>query len=781
VFRYTVVAGDTASDLDYVSANALTLNGGSITGAIGDATLVLPKPGQPGSLGAGSNVVIDNGVGPSVLSFRRQTPNTASTNADSLTFLLTFSEGVTGVDAGDFVVNSTVAGPLTVGVSGSGAVYQVTISDGDLDDFNGTVGLNMSTAPVIQDITGNSLPPGEPPIDELYTVDNTPPGVTINQAASQTDPAGVLPVNFALVFSEAIDAATFTTADITHTGTAGFVTWSIADPGDHINFTLSAIAAGNGTLIPSIAAGVVKDPAGNNNTASTSTDNNVTLNDVTPPTVTINQASTQSDPTGTLPVRFTALFSEPINPGLFTASDITQNGTATGVTWGIANSGDNRTFTVSATAGGFGTLVPSIGPNRVTDWAGNNNPASTSTDNSVNYVVNTANVRSVIINEVAWAGTTSSLTSDEWIELYNPGSTAINVTGWTLRAADNTPSITLNGMVSPGGYFLLERDDDNTVSDILADQVYTGELSNGGEALTLRDGSNKVIDTANGNGGGWPAGSASTYGTMERSRTSSETDSLWSTNAGLKKNGKNANNGDILGTPKSSNSISPTPTPTNVRRATPVAPLVGRPIINEFLARPGFDWNQDGDVNVFDEFIEIKNIGTADISLNGWQLDDEAGRGSNPFTLSDVTLEPGQRVVYYGLEMNILLSDGGDTVRLLDQSGKIFDSYTYDIARAEDRSVCRLPDGYGSWYEDCVPTPNLTNNREGQVPSMTGGDDFESPVCGLPDTLPADFLFAECRGYGAGIWRSMYWDAPGWGAGDRFVRENTSKWESFVE
>ena len=123
---------------------------------------------------------------------------------------------------------------------------------------------------------------------------------------------------------------------------------------------------------------------------------------------------------------------------------------------------------------------------------------------------------------------------------------------------------------------------------------------------------------------------------------------------------------------------------------------------------------------------------------------------------------------------------GGDTVRLLNPSNKVFDAYTYSIAKVEDQSICRLPDGNGSWYEDCIPTPNLTNTREGVVPSMPGGGVFESPVCELPDTLPADFLFAECRGFGANIWDSYYWDQFGW-QGTQYIPENTSKWESFVE
>ena len=391
-------------------------------------------------------------------------------------------------------------------------------------------------------------------------------------------------------------------------------------------------------------------------------------------------------------------------------------------------------------------------------------------------------VRSVIINEVAWAGTTSSLNGDEWIELYNTTNASINITGWTLKAADGTPSITLNGNIPAGGYFLLEKDDDNTVSDILADQVYTGELSNSGETLTLSDAANKVIDTANGNGGGWPAGSSSTYGTMERTSTATDSDSIWQTNTGVVKNGKNANGGDILGTPKKANSPLPTPTPTPDKTATPTplpptATIPPRPIINEILARPGFDWNQDGSTDVFDEFIEIKNLTSVEISLKGWKLSTVDG---DSFNLPDVNLKPGDRVVFYGKQTNILLSDGGETVRLSNSSGKIYDAFTYTVARTEDRSFCRLPDGNpgNSWFEDCIPTPNLTNTREGKSPTSPDGAD--ASACNLPDTVPLDFLIPECRGYGNNIWDPYYWDQIS-GVFKKWISSETSKWDSYIE
>ncbi|MDL1893900.1 lamin tail domain-containing protein, partial [Sphingobacteriales bacterium CHB3] len=605
-FNYTIQPGDNTNDLDYAGYNALSLNGGTIVGASGNATLILPKPGNPGSLSATRAIRIDNtSITPTLLSFTRQNPTSQFTNADELIFRITFNEAVEGVDLvgeNDFDVIGVTGPAVTVSRIENGRIYDLRITGGDLINLNGTVELELTVAHGITDIGGNSLPNTQPSTEETYSVDNIRPTVTINQSLTQVDPASALPINFTAAFNEPIDATTFTTADIRQNGTATGITWSIINSGDNQNFTLSAIASSAGTIVPSLNAGtdsiaVVRDLAGNHNQASGGGDNSVTFNDTVPPTVTINQSGSQIDPTNALPINFTVQFSEPINTATFTAADITQSGTAASVVWNIANSGDNRIFTLSATSSGYGTIVPSITINRVTDLSGNNNAASTSTDNSVTFAASSA--RSVIINEVAWAGTVSSLPGDEWIELYNTTNATINITGWSLRATDGTPSITLNGNIPAGGYFLLERDNDSTVSDIPADQVYTGELSNSGEALTLYDSANKVIDTANGNGGSWPAGSTSTYGTMERKSTSTDSDSNWSTNSGSTRNGKNANGGDIIGTPKSGNSPLPTPTPTPEATPTgtpipPPIPIDPRPIINEILARPGFDWNQDG-------------------------------------------------------------------------------------------------------------------------------------------------------------------------------------------
>src|SRR3970040_264768 len=74
----------------------------------------------------------------------------------------------------------------------------------------------------------------------------------------------------------------------------------------------------------------------------------------------------------------------------------------------------------------------------------------------------------VIINEVAWGGTLAS-TSDEWIELLNPGMEVVSLDGWTLTD-DNDIDLDLSGVLAGGDYYVVERSDDQTISDQAADR-----------------------------------------------------------------------------------------------------------------------------------------------------------------------------------------------------------------------------------------------------------------------------------------------------------------------
>jgi hypothetical protein len=718
----------------------------------------------------------------------------------------------------DFVIHTNSTPPTTTatvtGVSPNptslSSVYDVTISGGDLAGFNGDAGLDLSATPSITDAVLNPIPPGNPSIVEVYTLDHIFPTVTIDQALGQADPTGGTPINFTVTFSEAINFSSFTTSDITTVVTG--ITWKINQTGDPKIFTLAAIAItapGLTTIQPSILPNQVTDVAGNGNIASASTDNSVTFNNAVPPSVTVNQAVGQADPTATFPVNFTVVFSEPIISSIFTPSDITQNGTATGVTWSITDSGDHTTFMLSAlSATGGGTIIPFIAANRVTDLVGNNNIASANgSDNSVTYTPAPPVIpRSIIINEIAWSGTKAS-EDDEWIELYNTTDNPIDMAGWVLKSDDNTPTILLSGYTIPGkSYFLLARKM-GTFKDVTPNLVYgdigiVHTLVNGGEILRLKNATGTDIDIANSYSGygfaRWAAGSASpNYASMERSSSSLNSPAEWFTfaNASLAFAHDRSNN-LINGTPGRANwaisvtaTASPVPTitrvPTKFRTPTPVPTTLPPPppliAISEFVPRPAHDWNQDGVIDVGDEYIEIINHGVIDVNLSGYSLDDEANIGSVPYRLPAVTLKPGERRVFYGKETGLLLSDGGDGVRLLKPNGQLGDAYNYTVVRYPDQAYCRLPDdgGLDPWSQNCFPTPGLKNSLSGSFVKPPTAVDDEQPLCPISDTLPVDFAWAECPSFG-NIWSRFYWDIKGW-FGEKSIPDRDSKWDVYVD
>ncbi len=120
----------------------------------------------------------------------------------------------------------------------------------------------------------------------------TPPlSVTINQAASQPDPANASPINFIVIFSSAVTG--LTNAGVTLGGTAGATTAVVTGSGTTYNVAVSGMTL-SGTVVASISAGAAHDSGGNANTASTATDNTVTYVFAAKPTL-VQHVSTQSN------------------------------------------------------------------------------------------------------------------------------------------------------------------------------------------------------------------------------------------------------------------------------------------------------------------------------------------------------------------------------------------------------------------------------------------------------------------------------------------------------
>jgi hypothetical protein len=317
-------------------------------------------------------------VGPTVTSVTRVDPN--PTAAASVDFTVTFSDSVTGVDASDFVVTTTgIAGAGVTAVTGSGATRTVTVATGVGE---GTIRLDVIDDDSIrggpQNLALGPLGPGNGGfIDgEVYDIDRTAPSVTVDQAVGQSDPANASPINFTVVFSE--DVIGFAAGDVILGGTAGATTAVVTGGPSTYNVAVSGMS-GSGTVTASIAAGVATDVVLNPNTASTSTDNTVTFDNVAP-TATINQEPGQTDPATTSPVRFTIAFSEPVVG--FTAADVMLGGAANPTTAVVLGGPTSYTIEVSGMTAN-GAITVNVPAGAATDIAGNPNAAVILIDNFV--------------------------------------------------------------------------------------------------------------------------------------------------------------------------------------------------------------------------------------------------------------------------------------------------------------------------------------------------------------------------------------------------------------
>jgi uncharacterized repeat protein (TIGR02543 family) len=364
------------------------------------------------------------------------------TNGSPIRFTVVFSEAVTGFSAAD--VDLTGPGSPTTSVSGSGANYAVNVTGMSV---SGSVTASIP-AGVAVDGSGNPNA-ASTSTDNSVTFDNVAPTVTINQADAQADPTSSSPINFTVVFSEAVTG--FSAADVALTG-PGSPAATISGSGPTYAVSVTGMS-GSGALTATIAAGSVADAAGNNNTSSTSTDNTVTFDSVAP-TVTINQAAGQADPTNASPIQFTVVFSETVNG--FATGDVSLSGTAGATTGTVTGTGATYNVAVSGMTGS-GTVIATVAASKATDMAGNNNAASTSTDNSVAFdnvaptvTINQASGQADPTNgspiqfTVVFSEAVTGFTAAD-VTLTGPGSPAASISG-----SDPTYTVNVTGMSGSG-------------------------------------------------------------------------------------------------------------------------------------------------------------------------------------------------------------------------------------------------------------------------------------------------------------------------------------------
>ena len=228
---------------------------------------------------------------PNIETISRETPTSEHTNADVLTWKITFSEPVASathhtknVDPTDFTVSGTTATltltPLELDAEKCSEVWHATLSGGDLADLNGTVtiepniivkdgldfdGHNPLEKPDIWGCIGygeemtNPGPLGQN--DNTFVLDNpdnTKPEVTITGVPQRTTST------FTATFTFDETVSGFEAADITVTGgTKG----TFAEVTSGRVWTLVVTPSADYSL--AVAADVATDDAGNGNVAAT--------------------------------------------------------------------------------------------------------------------------------------------------------------------------------------------------------------------------------------------------------------------------------------------------------------------------------------------------------------------------------------------------------------------------------------------------------------------------------------------------------------------------------
>ncbi|BAN47411.1 Ig-like domain-containing protein [Metapseudomonas resinovorans] len=374
-FSYTVQAGDVAADLDYASATALTLNGGSIKGAASqDAVLTLAAPGAAGSLGANKALVVD-GVRPTA---SIAISDSSLKVGETATVTITFDEAVSGLDIGDFsVANGTLS---NLSSSDGGITWTATLTP--------TANSESSGNQVTLDATGYTDAAGNTGANNTasgaYAIDTQRPTATISVADTALAAGETSTVT--ITFSEAVSGLTtadFSVANGTLSNLSssdGGITWTAT-------LTPTAGTTSTGNLITLDNTGV-QDAAGNSG-ANTTTSNAYAI-DTARPTATITVADNALALGETSTVTIT--FSEAVN-GLDIADFTVQNGVLSnlnssdgGITW-------TATLTPIASVTASANLI-TLGGNGYTDAAGNTG-ANTTTSNS--YAIDTQRPTATIV------------------------------------------------------------------------------------------------------------------------------------------------------------------------------------------------------------------------------------------------------------------------------------------------------------------------------------------------------------------------------------------------
>ena len=349
VFLYTVQAGDSSADLDYIATTALLLNGGTAVDAAGNAlNTTLPAPGAPGSLGANKDIIINTSApdtnAPTVLYVHSLTTNGTYGVGANIILHTHFDKVVTVTGTPQLLLNIS-GGKLISYTSGSGTdilTFTLTAQSGDdTADLNysnsNSLTLNGGT---IQDSSGNAA-----------TLTLPTPGAS----GSLGEQSNIVIHTIPPVLSETTPIGTYTTNQtpsyVFSSDEAGTITYG----GDCTSATTTAVSGSNTVVFNALSEGthsnctiVVTDIANNvsNTLAVTTFEISLSIPQI------LSESPVSSSTNQYRSYLVTVTFTEPMNPTTFSIADDDTNAYDDPI-W----SNGNKTATVTHTAWSGLTLV----------------------------------------------------------------------------------------------------------------------------------------------------------------------------------------------------------------------------------------------------------------------------------------------------------------------------------------------------------------------------------------------------------------------------------------
>ena len=268
----------------------------------------------------------------------RSNPVAKHTSVNDVTWLIQFSEGVTGVDASDFDLNFVPTGGVNLTDAGDSdpstyLLTALTVPEGTLqiDQIGGSSGITDGGGnPVVQARQGTNG-------DHRYKVDRTAPTPVISSTEPAVTNAAIIPIS--VDFGEGVFNFDQSDLSVTNGTISDFAT------ADFQTFTFNITPASNGLITVDIAGAAANDSALNNSNAAAQ---------FTITSHIVNVAFTRVDPTPTTAttVNFNVIFTEDVINVDATDFAVATTGSASGnpvVVVGDAGDVDDATYVVTVT------------------------------------------------------------------------------------------------------------------------------------------------------------------------------------------------------------------------------------------------------------------------------------------------------------------------------------------------------------------------------------------------------------------------------------------------